>query len=97
MEQQTHINIFVMACSATVIWLLDVNFKFKKSMLSGSLDMFTRDCSVNQSDTQKADGSPHNLAGIQPSNWASFIPSNGPFVMLGQKQKPRLFYINPLA
>ena len=47
-----------------------------------SLDMFTRDCSVNQSDTQRADGSPHNLAGIQPSNWASFIPSNGPFVLM---------------
>ena len=24
----------------------------------------------------------HNLAGIQPSNWASFIPSNGPFVLM---------------
>ena len=55
-----------------------------------SLDMFTRDCSVNQSDTQKADGSPHNLAGIQPSNWASFIPSNGPFVMLLGKSKSLL-------
>jgi hypothetical protein len=45
--------------------------------------MFTRDCSVNQSKVQKADGYSHNLAGIQPSNWTSFIPHSPPRLEMG--------------